>query len=101
MITINPFFCENKCELKVMTWNVHCSNGADLIRQKKIAELILKEDAYFVHLNEYNQDSCVLIDSLLRIKYPVVKGYQSHLKSGDIFFCKELMYNTGRIYMPK
>ena len=101
VIACNPFYGEKECELKLITWNVHCSNGADYIRQKEIAELILKEDAYFVHLNEYNQDSCVLLDSLLRIKYPVVKGYQSHLKSGDIFFCKEPIYKTGRIYMPK
>lgn len=68
LIAFNPFFGEERCELKVMTWNVHCSRGAEKDRQRKIAELILKEDADFVQLNEYNQDSCLVIDSLLKVK---------------------------------
>lgn len=97
VIAINPFYGEQKCELKVMTWNVHCSVGADNDRQRKIAELILKEDADFVQLNEYNQDSCIVIDSLLRIQYPYTQEHQSHTKSGDIFYSKRIMTNSGRV----
>ena len=39
MIAINPVLGEEKSELKVMTWNVHCSRGADSTRQRNIAEL--------------------------------------------------------------
>ena len=37
---------------------MHSPNGADSKRQREIAELILKEDADFVLLNEFRQDSC-------------------------------------------
>ena len=53
VVAINIIGGEEESELKVMTWNVHCSEGADVIRQRKIAELILNEDADFVQLNEY------------------------------------------------
>lgn len=101
MIAINPFFGEEKCELKVMTWNVHCSSGADSIRQRKIAELIIKEDADFVQLNEYNQDSCLVLDSLLRTKYSFTEEYQSHRFCGDIFYSKRSMANSGHVFTPK
>lgn len=98
MIAINPFWGEKKCELKVMTWNVHCSDGADKNRQIKIAELILKEDADFIQLNECNQDSCIVIDTLLRNKYAFTEEYQSHQVCGDIFYCKRPMSNSGHVY---
>lgn len=85
----------------MMTWNIHCSEGADIIRQIKIAELILNEDADFVQLNEYNQDSCTVIDSLLKIKYPFTEEYQSHQICGDIFYSKQPMTNSGHVYTPK
>ena len=100
VIAINPFYGEEKCELKVMTWNVHCSEGADNDRQRRIAELILKEDADFVQLNEFNQDSCKVMDSLLKSKYPFTEEYQSHRKSGDIFYSKRAMTNSGHVYIP-
>lgn len=101
MVAFNPFFGEEKCELKVMTWNVHCSSGADSIRQREIAELIIKEDADFVQLNEYNQDSCLVMDSLLRTKYSFTEEYQSHRYCGDIFYGKRAMDNSGHVYTPK
>lgn len=100
MIAINPFFAEGQSDLKVMTWNVHCPDGADSIRQKEIAELILNEDADFVHLNEYNQDSCLVMDSLLKTKYLCTEEYQSHRRCGDIFYSKCKMSNTGHVYIP-
>ncbi len=100
VIAINPCFGCEQHELKVMTWNVHCSNGADIERQKEIAELVLKIDADFVQLNEYNQDSCKVIDSLLRKKYPFTEEYQSHRWLGDIFYSKRAMTNSGHVYIP-
>ena len=100
VIAINPFFGGEKCDLKVMTWNVHCSRGADSIRQKQIAELILKEDADFVQLNEYNQDSCKVIDSILKTNYPFTEEFQSHQICGDIFFFNRVMTNSGHVYIP-
>ena len=100
IIVINPFFGEKECELKVMTWNVHCSNGTDVSRQRKIAELILDVGADFVQLNEYNQDSCVVIDSLLKTKYPFTEEYQSHVFCGDIYYGKRPMSNSGHVYTP-
>ena len=100
MIAVHPFFDEGQYDLKIMTWNVHCPNGADNIRQKEIAELILNEDADFVHLNEYNQDSCLAMDSILQGKYPFTEEYQSHKKCGDIFYSKFKMSNSGHVYMP-
>lgn len=100
MIAVHPFRGDDKRDLKVMTWNVRCPEGADKERQKGIAELILKEDADFVLLNEYNQDSCLMIDSLLRTKYPFTEEEQSHQKSGDIFYCKLKMTNSGHVYIP-
>ena len=72
-------------ELKVMTWNVHCTKGADSLRQRRIAERIMAEDADFILLNEYNQDNCIAIDSLLKTVYPYSEEHQSHKNSGDFF----------------
>ena len=95
MIAINPVLGEEKSELKVMTWNVHCSRGADSTRQRNIAELIIEENVDFVQLNEYNQDSCSITDSLLRIKYPFSEEYQSHQICGDIFYSKIPLAKSG------
>jgi len=100
VLAINLIGGEKESELKVMTWNVHCSEGADVIRQRKIAELILNEDADFVQLNEYNQDSCTVIDSLLKIKYPFTEEYQSHQICGDIFYSKRQLTNSGHVWIP-
>lgn len=100
IIAINPFYGNEQHDLKVMTWNVHCSNGKDVVSQKEIAELILKEDADFVLLNEFYQDSCSVLDSLLRLRYHYTEEYQSHTKSGDIFYSKREMTNSGHIKTP-
>lgn len=100
VIALNPFFGEEKCKLKVMSWNVRCSRGADSIRQKQIAELILNVGADFVQLNEYNQDSCKVIDSILKTKYPYTEEFQSHQICGDIFYSKRAMTNSGHVYIP-
>lgn len=100
IIAFNPFREEGGVELKVMTWNVHCSKSADKIRQKKIAELILKENADFVLLNEFNQDSCKIADSLLKVRYHYIEEGHNHKKSSDIFYSKYVITNSGRIKAP-
>lgn len=101
MIAFHPLRSEGKAELSVITWNVHCSLGADTTCQQAIAELVLREDADFVLLNEYNQDSCKVTDSLLRVRYPYTVERNSHQKSGDIFYSSRMMSNTGRVYRWK
>lgn len=100
IIAFNTFFGFDDADLKVMTWNVHCSNGADCVRQQKIAETILQEDADFVLLNEFYQDSCQVIDSMLQTKYAYMEEYQSHQKCGDIFYSKRQMSNSGHVWIP-
>lgn len=89
-----------KKDFRVLTWNVYCPKGADSIRQTKIAELILNEDADFVQLNEFYQDSCRVLDRILKKHYPYTEEYQSHKICGDIFYSKLPMYNSGHVFIP-
>ncbi len=98
VIAINPFYANWQHDLKVMTWNVHCSDGTDDLRQRRIAALILEVDADFVLLKEYNQDSCLVTDSILRTRFPYTVEHHSHKKCGDIFYSKRNVYNSGYIY---
>lgn len=97
MIAINPIWGEEKCELKVMTWNVRCSKGADDNRQRKIAELILKADADFVQLNEFTLDSCLVIDSLLSKLYPFRNVANAKKKAGDVFYSKNQLLESRKL----
>lgn len=97
VIAVHPFYGDDQYELKVMTWNVYCPNGADSKRQREIAELILREDADFVLLNEYHQDRCQVMDSLLKMRYPFSEECRSHRRSGDIFYSKRKMTNSGNV----
>lgn len=94
-IAFHPFFGSDDADLKVMTWNVHCPQGADNVRQRQIAEVILQEDADIVLLNEFYQDTCVVLDSMLKIKYKYTEEYQSHRKCGDIFYSKWKIGSSG------
>ena len=100
MVAVHPFWNEGLNDLKVLTWNVRCPEGADYQRQEAIAELVLEVDADFVQLNEYNQDSCFVTDSILKIRYPFTEEYQSHRRCGDIFYSKQPMDNSGHVYIP-
>lgn len=100
VIAVHPFYGADKHDLKVMTWNVHCSKWTDSTKQRKIAELILDVDADFVQLNEYNQDSCLVMDSLLRMRYSFTEEYQSHRFCGDIYYSKREMANSGHVWIP-
>lgn len=96
VIAINPIGGEEECKLKVMTWNVHCSNGADNIRQRNIAELILKENADFVQLDEFYLDSCSVIDSLLSNHYPYRNDAGANVKAGDVFYSRTQLLESGK-----
>lgn len=98
VIAIHPFRNDGLHELKVMTWNVHCSSGTDGFRQKEIANLILKEDVDLALLNEYNQDSCLVTDSILRTRFPYTVEHYSHKNCGDIFYSKRNVNNSGFIF---
>ena len=99
MVAFHPFRCEGQSELTVMTWNVHCPRGADSTRQRKIAELIIKTDADFVLLNEYCQDSCTIVDSILKKEYPYTEEALSHKSCGDIYYSKGELKNSGNFYI--
>lgn len=96
VIAINPFLGEGKYELKVMTWNVHCPYGADPIRQEKIAKQILKEDADIVLLNEFNLDSCMVLDSILSMYYPYKNEINAKTRGGDVFYSKIRLLDSGK-----
>lgn len=98
VIAVHPLRSIGQHDLKVMTWNVHCSTGADSEKQKKIAGMILDIGADFVLLNECNQDSCKLMDSILKATYPFTEETLSHDDCGDIFYSKRAMSDTGRVY---
>lgn len=100
MIAVHPLRSDGQHELKVMTWNVHCSRGADSLRQREIANLIIKKNVDVVLLNEFNQDSCKVADSLLRMSYHHIVEHRSHKKCGDIFYSKFAIYNSGCIKSP-
>lgn len=100
VIAVHPLRSVGQHELKVMTWNVHSSRGTDSLRQKEIASLVLKENADVVLLNEFNQDSCKVADSLLKMRYHHTVEHRSHKKCGDIFYSKYANHNSDRIKSP-
>lgn len=101
VIAFHPFKRDGQHDLKVMTWNVHCATGADVERQKRIADLILREDADLVLLNEYDQDCCTVVDSLLSLRYPYTEECQSHQSCGNIFYSRLKLFNSGRVKKSK
>lgn len=89
-----------KRDLRVLTWNVHCPKGTDSICQTRIAELIIHEDADFIQLNEFYQDSCAILDDILKKHYPYTEENQSHQRCGDIFYSRTPMSNSGHVIVP-
>lgn len=94
VMAFHPFFGSKEADLKVMTWNVHCAKGTDSTKQKQIAGVILDADADIVLLNEFNLDSCCVIDSLLRMKYAFTEEGASRQKCGDMFYSKMKLENS-------
>lgn len=96
IVAVNPFSNDGRHDFKVLTWNIHCSSKADSQTQKKIAELILKEDADFIQLNEFTLDSCLVIDSFLRKHYLYKEDLNAKEITGDIIYCKRPLSESGK-----
>jgi len=88
-------------DIKVLSWNVHCSNVSDIDRQEYISELIIREDPDIVLLNEFKQDICYTIDLLLRQSFPYVIDVQTNLSCGDVLYCKIPIIDGGNYVLSK
>lgn len=87
-------------DLKVLTWNIHCPHGADEQRQAKIANLVIKEDADFVLLNEFMMDSCMVLFDMLKEHYKYYELEYANMVCGDIFFSKLPLNDSGHTAIP-
>ena len=101
LIALNFRKSYEESNFSVLTWNVHCEDGACAERQVEIANLIVNTGADFVLLNEYNQDNCGIIDSILRKTYLYTEEIHSHQNCGDIFYSKKRLHNSGNLYFPE
>lgn len=95
VIAVHPFEGDGEYDFKVLTWNIHCSSKADSLTQKRVAELILKEDADFIQLNEFTLDSCLVLDSILSKQYLYKVDVNAKGLPGDIFFSKRPLLESG------
>ena len=96
VIAVHPFGCNGEYDFKVLTWNIHCSSKADIITQKRLAELILKEDADLIQLNEFTLDSCLVVDSILSKHYLYKEEVNAKEITGDIFYSKRPLSESGK-----
>lgn len=95
VIAVHPFGCNGEHSFKVLTWNIHGSSRVDILTQKEIANLILKEDADFIQLNEFTIDSCLVIDSFLRKHYLYREEVNAKGLPGDIFYSRRPLSESG------
>lgn len=81
---------------RILTWNI-CSpkikNGKE---QEEIARLIIAQNADFIQLNEFTLDSCLVIDSFLSKYYPYRNDTGAKVKTGDIFYSKTQLVESGK-----
>lgn len=96
VIAVHPFEGDGEYDFKVLTWNIHCSSKADSLTQKEIADLILKENADFIQLNEYTLDSCLVVDSILSKHYLYKEEVNAKEITGDIFYSKRPLSESGK-----
>lgn len=96
VIAVHPFEGDGEYDLKVLTWNIHCSSKADNLTQKEIADLILKENADFIQLNEFTIDSCLVVDSILSKHYLYKVDVNAKEITGDIFYSKRPLSESGK-----
>ena len=76
---------------------MHCPEGADNERQESIAELILKENADVVQLNEFCLDKCQILDSLLNLHYSYKMDVGARGQAGDIFYSKKTVLESEKV----
>ena len=96
VMALTPFHSGTQHDLSVMTWNIHCPDVSEGEKQRRIAALILKEDAEIVLLNEFTMDSCRVIDSLMSMRYPYTNDARARGKTGDIFYSKIPLAESGK-----
>ncbi len=88
IVAVHPFFDEKDYELKVLTWNVHRSAIVNEEQQFEMAKEVIAQEADVVQLNEFTLDSCLVLDSLLRLHYKYVEDANANSASGDIIYSK-------------
>lgn len=84
-------------QIRVLTWNICGANIGSEEEQEKAARLIIVQDADFIQLNEYTLDSCIVIDSLLSVRYPYKVKVKAKIKAGDIFYSKIQHAKSGKL----
>ena len=75
-----------KPDIRVLTFNIH-SLGRNF-EGRKIAQLILDEDADIVLLNEYNDTTSHEVDSLLKKRYTYTRMPNPKSKCSDVLYSK-------------
>lgn len=96
VIAVHPFEGNGEYDFKVLTWNIRCSSKADSLTQKRVAELILKENPDFIQLNEFALDSCLVVDSILSKHYLYKEEVNAKEITGDIFYSKRPLSESGK-----
>ncbi len=96
VVAVHPFFGGEDYELRVLTWNVHRSAIVDEEQQVEMAMVILAQEADVVQLNEFTLDSCWVLDSLLRQRYPYIEASNANLSSGDIIYSRKELFHSGQ-----
>lgn len=96
IVAFHPFGSDGEHDFKVLTWNIHCSTKADSLIQKEMAEMILKEDADILLLNEFTLDSCLMLDSLLNEQYPYNEEMIAKILIGDVLYSKTPLIESGK-----
>lgn len=81
---------------RVLTWNICSPKIENKGEQEKIARLIVAQNADFIQLNEFSLDSCLVIDSLLSEYYPYREVVNAKLMSGDVFYSKNELLESGK-----
>lgn len=86
----------DESQFRVLTWNIHSPEKNDIERQKKIAKLIIEQNADFVQLNEFTLDNCLVIDSILSKHYAFKEDVKAKRHAGDIFYSRIPLIESGK-----
>ncbi len=87
-------------DLRILTWNIRCTSDVSEIRQREIARLILDQKADFVLLNEFNINKCSILHEEMNSHYRYTEEIYANKRSGDIFYSKLKLYNSGHKQIP-
>ncbi len=96
LVAIHPFKGEDSFGLRLLTWNVHRTGIVDANQQVEMAKVIVAQNADIAQLNEFTLDSCLVLDSLLRLHYKYFEDTNANFASGDIIYSKKELFNSGR-----